>query len=233
MVDVLYPPPALLLFVPFVWLPWPLWWLIPAAVLLHVVRWLSPAPWSWPLLALLVLWPRTLGAILWGNTDLWVAAGLAAGIRWGWPAALLVLKPTFALLAVPLLGDRRLWAGAAVLAAASAPLLGLWVDYVEAMRNLRIGWDYSLPGLPLVVLPLVAAAAGQVERARVVSPDSVPHIAHPLRAISARLRAGARIATGSPALVVAEPLTTGVREVAHRALDGSGSTARRSGGADH
>jgi hypothetical protein len=64
MVDVLYPPPALLLFVPFVWLPWPLWWLIPAATLLYVIRWLHPAPWSWPVIALLVVWPRTLGGAI-------------------------------------------------------------------------------------------------------------------------------------------------------------------------
>ena len=87
MLDVLYPPTALYLFAPFVRLPWILWWLIPLATIASVVVWLRPAIWSWPLLALTILWPRTLGAVIYGNMDMWVAAGLAAGIRWGWPAA--------------------------------------------------------------------------------------------------------------------------------------------------
>jgi hypothetical protein len=159
MSDVLYPPTALLLFVPFTLLPWPVWWLIPLGTLGYVLASLRPALWSWPLLAAIVLWPRTLGAIVYGNTDLWIAAAVAAGIKLGWPLALIALKPTFLPLLLVLGRDRRTWFALLVVALAGLPFLRLWPDYVLAMQNLRIGWDYSLASLPLVCLSLVAWVA--------------------------------------------------------------------------
>lgn len=158
MVDVLYPPVALYLFVPFLWLPGFLWWAIPLGVLAYALwRW-RPALWAWPLLSFAIFWPRTQGALLQGNTDLWVAAGVAAGLLWGGPTVLVVLKPTFAPLALVGLG-RRWVAGWLVLAAMSLPMLPLWGDYVITIQNSGIPWTYSLYNIVLPLAPLVAWVA--------------------------------------------------------------------------
>jgi hypothetical protein len=156
MVVNLYPPPALLLFVPFLVLPAILWWVIPIAGLVALLAWCRPAPIAWPLLALVLIWPRTQTAFLFGNTDLWMAAAVAGGLRWGWPAALLVVKPTFLVFAVVGLRRREFWIALAALAVVSIPMAALWLDYVQAMRNVTIDADYSLGSLPLVLAPLVA-----------------------------------------------------------------------------
>jgi hypothetical protein len=156
MVVNLYPPPALLLFVPFLVLPAILWWVIPIGVLAWFIAWCRPAPIAWPLLALVLIWPRTQTAFLFGNTDLWMAAAIAGGLRRGWPAALLVLKPTFLIFAVVGIRRREFWLAIGVLALVSIPMAALWVDYVQAMRNVTIDADYSLGSLPLIVAPLIA-----------------------------------------------------------------------------
>ena len=56
-VDVLYPPTALLLFVPFVWLPSLLWWLLPVGIFVLAIRQLRPARWTWPLIAAGIAYP--------------------------------------------------------------------------------------------------------------------------------------------------------------------------------
>ena len=156
MVDNLYPPPALFLFLPFLVLPAVLWWLIPISVLGAFIAWCRPGPIALPLLALVLVWPRTQTAFLFGNTDLWMAAAVAGGLRWGWPAALLVIKPTFLPLALVGARRREFWIALAAVAAASIPMAALWLDYGQAMRNLTIGADYSLGSLPLVLAPIVA-----------------------------------------------------------------------------
>jgi hypothetical protein len=163
MVDVLYPPTALVLFVPFVWLPAVLWWAIPLGVLGYVVWTYRPSPWGWVAIAACVAWPRTFGAVLFGNTDMWVAAGVAAGLRWGWPAALIVVKPTFLPLALVGVRHRSTWVVGAALALVSLPLVP---DYITAMTNLRVdGIAYAAVSLPFAVLPLVAWASREGGRA--------------------------------------------------------------------
>jgi len=51
-IDNLYPPIALVLFVPFIWLPYPLWWIVPGVVVAGAVWRLRPARWTWPLAAM-------------------------------------------------------------------------------------------------------------------------------------------------------------------------------------
>jgi len=157
MVDNLYPPPALLLFAPFLVLPALLWWIIPIMVLGVFLAWCRPGPIAWPLLALVLVAQRTQTAFLFGNTDLWMAAAVAGGIRWGWPGALLVIKPTFIPLA--LVGVRRgeFWKALAALAVVSIPMAALWLDYVQVLRNVTIDADYSVGSLPLVLAPVVAS----------------------------------------------------------------------------
>jgi hypothetical protein len=157
MVDVLYPPAALVLFVPFVWLPAVLWWVIPLGIVAYIVWAYRPSPWAWVVIAFLVAWPRTFGAVLFGNTDMWVSAGVAAGLRWGWPAALIVVKPTFLPLALVGVRHRSTWIVGAVLAVVSLPLLS---DYITSMVNLRVdGFAYAAVSLPFALIPLVAWAS--------------------------------------------------------------------------
>lgn len=159
--SVLYPPNALFLFVPLSLLPLPLavlvWWGVPIAVTGYVLWSLRPSPWAWVGILLLMLWPHSIGIFLFGNSDMWLLAFVAAGVRWGWPAALVVLKPTLAPLALIGVRQRSWWIAAFVLGIASLPMLPLWADYLAAMRNLRDSdLAYSLGSLPLILVPVLA-----------------------------------------------------------------------------
>ena len=58
--DALYPPPLAALMTPFVWgLPLILWWAIPLSVVAISLRRLRPAWWAWPILAAILVYPRT------------------------------------------------------------------------------------------------------------------------------------------------------------------------------
>jgi hypothetical protein len=162
--DVLYPPTALYLFVPFVWLPAILWWIIPLGTLGYAFRRWRPTAWTWPLLAFGLVWPQTQGAILLGSTDMWIAAAIAGGFLWGWPAAIVALKPSFLPLALAGAPRRLWWAGWAVMALISLPLLPLWADYLVTLRNSGIPWTYSLLNLPLPLMPVMAWAGRTRER---------------------------------------------------------------------
>ncbi len=91
----------------------------------------------WPILALIVLFPKTPGQILFGNTDMWVAAAIAGGVRWAWPSVLVTFKPSLAFFALIGIRSRSWWIAAGVLALASLPLLPLWLDYPTAMTQLE------------------------------------------------------------------------------------------------
>lgn len=157
LVDTLYPPHALLLFVPFAVLHAVLWWTVPIAVTGYVLYRLRPPAWAWLVMLALLAWPRAIGAYLFGNTDIWMVAGIAAGLRWGWPVLLVTMKPTlapFALLGI----RRRSWWLAATLGVPFVVLSWpLWMDYIRAMQNVRgLDLGYNLGSLPLMLVPLVA-----------------------------------------------------------------------------
>ena len=125
LVDNLYPPHALYLFVPFLFLPDILWWIIPLGVVAYVVWWCRPVAWMWPILALILLFPKTPNQILYGNTDMWVAAAIAGGVRWAWPSVLVTFKPSLAFFAVIGIRARSWWIAAGVLVLVSLPFLPL------------------------------------------------------------------------------------------------------------
>jgi hypothetical protein len=156
LVDNLYPPHALYLFVPFLVLPDILWWVIPLGVIGYVVWWCRPVTWMWPILALIVVFPKTPGQILFGNTDMWVAAAIAGGVRWAWPAVLVTFKPSLAFFAIIGIRSRSWWIAAGVLVLASLPFVGLWADYPTAMTNSTAKFWYSFGNMPFFVLPIVA-----------------------------------------------------------------------------
>lgn len=156
LVDNLYPPHALYLFLPFLALPGVLWWMIPLGVIAAVVWWCRPAVWAWPILAAIVLFPKTPNQIIYGNTDMWITAFIAAGVRWGWPAVLVTMKPSLVPFAVLGVRSRAWWVAAAVLGVVSLPFLLLWLDYPRVMLNSSANAGYSFSNLPFFVLPIAA-----------------------------------------------------------------------------
>ena len=165
--SVLYPPPAVLWFAPFVVLPALAWWVLPLGTIAVQVARQRPAPWSWPLLALILIWPRTLGGILFGNSDMWIAGALAAGALLGWPGAFAMLKPTVAPLALVFIRDRRFWLGVLAFGVVSLLFLGRWTEYLAAIRNVRaLPLSYSLLNVPIVAAPVLVWLARDRTRDR-------------------------------------------------------------------
>ena len=171
---ILYPPHALYLFVPFVFLPGFLWWAIPLSVLAWALWRLRPHPAAVLAILLVLGTPYAREDIFWGNPVMWMVAAEAAGFVLGWPAVLVLLKPSlgpFALAGFP----RRSWFVAlAVLGLVNLPLLPMWADWVAVIRNAQLGPDFSLHQFPLMAVPLIAWLGSRrgplvhrLERARV------------------------------------------------------------------
>jgi hypothetical protein len=155
--DVLYPPYALYLFIPFTVLPAVLWWAIPLGITALVLWRLRPAPVAWPFIALCCFWPPFVARIVAGNPVMWAMAAVALGfvVRWAFVGAL--IKPSlfpFALLGVR---DRAWWVALAVVAVASVPFGALWIDWYRAVTNSSGGLFYSLQDVPILLLPVIAA----------------------------------------------------------------------------
>lgn len=167
----LHPPAALPLFVPFLFLPVLLWWIIPLGLTGYVVWRLRPGPWAWPLMAACLCWPRSTGALLTGNSDMWAMAAVAAGAVWGWPVVLLAVKPTFAPLALLGVRHRSTWLAAAAGLAVAVLVLPLWFQWWTAIGNADLAPTYSLLNLPLVLLPVIAWRAKRDVGARDAATD--------------------------------------------------------------
>lgn len=156
--DVLYPPPILILLIPFTILPAVLWWVVPIALTAFVVAGYRPQPWAWLTISLCLLYPISGVKILHGNPGLWFAAAIAAGTRLAWPSVLVFLKPTLLPFAFIGIKRRSWWLGLAGLAIVSLAFLPMWPDYVSALLNGRTeaGLLYSLHEVPLVAIPVIA-----------------------------------------------------------------------------
>ena len=154
--QVLYPPIVLYLLVPFVFLPPVLWWAIPLAVTAAALVRLRPAEWTWPLIAAAFIWPRTAAMIWFGNPGMWIVMFVALGCVYGWPAVLVLLKPSLAPFALIGIRSRAWWIAAAVLAVASLALLPLWFEYAALLARLRLPLAYSLQDVPTTAIPVLA-----------------------------------------------------------------------------
>ena len=154
--DPLYPPIVLYLLLPFRVLPSILWWVIPLAIIGSVIVWLRPRSWTWPLLALILLWPRTPALIYYGNPGMWVDAAIAGGVVLGWPSVFVLIKPSLAIYAPLGIRRRSWWVALGILAIASLPFGTLWVDYATVLRNSGVPPWYSLLDLPLSLAPVIA-----------------------------------------------------------------------------
>lgn len=159
----LYPPTVLWLLAPFTFLPAVLWWAVPLGIIAASLRKLHPALWTWPILALVLCYPRTWLILLYGNPSLWAFAFLLAGLAWTWPLPFVALKPTLAPFALLGIRRRSFWAGVLAFALLSLPFGAMWLDYLAALRNAQGGPEYLLGELP-IGLALVAARARSGER---------------------------------------------------------------------
>lgn len=156
----IHPPVALLLFVPFLVLPAFAWWAIPLGLTAWAIFRMRPAAWAWPLMALCLLWPRTAGILIAGNTDMWVAAAVAAAVAWSLPTAvLLVLKPSYLPLALIGITWRSSSIAAVAMAIACLAFGGQWFDYLTVLRGATLAPLYSLYNVPYVLIPLIASLA--------------------------------------------------------------------------
>lgn len=165
--DVLYPPVALWLFVPFGALtgaPWSAiaaiaFWAVPLGITAATVLALRPQPIVWPLIALCLANPTTLLKIWTGNPVMWSMAAMALAVagssRFAVPFVL--LKPSLVPFALFGVRRRSWWLGAASVLALSVPFGSLWGDWLASVLNSRGGGLlYSALEIPMLLLPLAA-----------------------------------------------------------------------------
>ena len=153
---ILYPPDALFLFVPLAFLPSVLWWAIPISITAWGLWKLRPHPAATLAIVLLLGTPFGREDILWGNPVMWMVAAEAAGFVLGWAGVLVLLKPSLAPFALAGFPRRSWFVALAILAAANLPLLGLWAQWIQVIRNSGLGPGFSLHQYPLMAVPLIA-----------------------------------------------------------------------------
>lgn len=169
--DILYPPVALVLFVPFTILPAILWWLLPAAAVGWCLRQLRPRRAVWPLLAACLAWPTTPLKILTGNPGIWAVAGLALGVLYAWPSVVVLIKPSLVPFALFGANRRAWWLALAGFVVLSLPFGGLWLDWVHSILNSQGGGlAYSSLEIPMLAFPLVAWAGRDRAAPRIAPP---------------------------------------------------------------
>jgi hypothetical protein len=157
--DILYPPVALWLFVPFTIAPAVLWWAIPIGVTGWAIWRLQPRPEVWPLLALCVAWPTTLLKTWTGNPVIWSVAAMALATLFYWPAVFVLLKTSLFPFAFFGANRRSWWVAIVVLVVLSLPFGPLWADWLASVVNSRGGGPlYSSLEIPMLLLPLIAWA---------------------------------------------------------------------------
>jgi hypothetical protein len=156
---ILYPPIALLLFAPFTLLPPWAWWVVPLGLAGYGLWRMRPAPLVWPLLALASWWWTAAERIVSGNPDLWALAALSLGCAYDWPAVFVLLKPSLAPFALMGVWRRSWWIALAAFGLLCLPFGALWLDWMAVLRNAHAGILYSLPDVPLLLVPIVAWAS--------------------------------------------------------------------------
>ena len=156
--DILYPPPTLLLFVPFTVLPGVLWYAIPLGVIVGAVAYHRPRPFAWPIIAAAIWWPPVLVHAVSGNPVIWAAAGLALGTIWPGASVLALVKLSLFPFGLFGIRHRTWWIALAALAGVSALFLAMWPDYLRVVVDSRnpAGFLYSWQEVPLMFVPLAA-----------------------------------------------------------------------------
>ncbi len=172
--DILYPPIAIVLFLPFLMLPQALWWAIPIGIIAYAVWRHRPAVWAWPLMAICLAWPITLAVMVAGNPAIWIAAAAAIGTLYGWPAVLVLIKPTLAPFALIGVRHRSWWIALGVFALVSLAFGALWIDWLRAalINPVNGGIGYSLSQMPTMFFPLAAWAGRTANQRRGPGPTN-------------------------------------------------------------
>jgi hypothetical protein len=154
--DILYPPVVLILFAPFTAVPSILWWMIPIGITIVVIAFWRPSPLVWPLVVLGLIQFSSEVHILSGNPVIWATAALALGLEFAWPAVFVLIKPSLLPLALVGVRSRAWWVTLALVGLVSVPFAFMWMDWIVALRNADAGLAYSLPDLPLMLVPVYA-----------------------------------------------------------------------------
>ena len=156
--DVLYPPTVLYLFIPFLVLPYQLWWVLAVGLLGFVVWSWRPALWAVALILVCLAFPDQPVLYFRGAPVIVFAALVAAALRWKWPGALILLKPSILPFALIGIRTRGWWITAGILLVLTLPLIPLIPDWLRAVVDARgpAGWLYSVKDLPLLMVPVIA-----------------------------------------------------------------------------
>lgn len=155
---ILYPPPILLLLVPFTFLPLVLWWTVPLGVIAWAVWRLRPSVLAWAGIVAALAAPASIGTMVNGNPVIWATAALALGTLYSWPAVFTALKVSIAPFALFGCWHRSWWLAAASGLIVSLAFLPMWRDYLLVLLNSSNprGLLYSVADVPLVMIPLMA-----------------------------------------------------------------------------
>ena len=156
---ILYPPVALLLFVPFSFLPGWLWVLIPAAVTLAVVAWHRPGPWRLAVIAVVLASnPMEILDYTAGTPTIWIVMFVALATRWPWWSAIVLAKPTLVVFGLIGVRSRTWWVTAVALSVVSLAFWQMTLTWLGVMVDLQGATVlYSVPNVTLLLVPLVAA----------------------------------------------------------------------------
>jgi hypothetical protein len=152
----LHPPIALPFFAVFLAAPIQLFWIVPLTGFTWLVLAERPASWTWPLIALLLATYPLGPALYAGNTDMWAWLFFAAGVRWGWPLALLAVKPSVAIVGFIGIRNRRTWCAALLMIVLCVPFGSLWVDWLRVVTNSPGTVLYSAHNALMFAIPLIA-----------------------------------------------------------------------------
>jgi hypothetical protein len=156
--DVLYPPTALYFLVPFLVLPMQLVWVVAVGLLVWLIWDWRPKLWAIALVLVCLAYPNLPVVYFRGAPVIVFAALVAAALRWKWPGALILLKPSIFPFAIIGIRTRGWWLTAALLAVLTLPLLPMIPIWIQAVVDSRGygGILYSAKDLPLLLVPVFA-----------------------------------------------------------------------------
>ena len=160
--QILYPPQALALFVPFTVLGKAPFILIPVVVTAGVILAYRPRFWAWvAILTVLVLHPDAPLPWIAGTPTIWFIMLVALATRWPWVSSFIWFKPSVFPFALVGIRDRRWWIVSVTFAASVVvlwPLMHQWVTAVLNARGENSGLLYSLTPTALAgpLIPILA-----------------------------------------------------------------------------